>query len=738
MTLFADIVLPLAQEAYTFAVGDIADLRVGDAVSVQFGKSAVYTGIVLRLHNNPPTKGKVKHILKKLYDYPILTSNQLKFWEWIAEYYLSTIGEVMRIALPSLIKPHALNEELYEPYKVAQQRMVRCIKEVTDEQLSRLSRRAPRRAEVIRALLSSGGKLPRKAIDADATIINALVKAGIIKVFDKDADPTFSPIKNTALPTLSEAQTVALNGINNTLECCDVALLHGVTSSGKTEIYTHRIAQALSEGKDVLLLVPEISLTTQLVERMERMFQGRVTVYHSKLTATRRTKIYMDMLRNPSGNFVIGARSAIFLPFKKLGLVVIDEEHDSSYKQSEIAPRYNGRDAAVMLAWIHKAKTILGSATPSLESFNNAMAGKYAGIWLAERYGEAQPPVITISDTIRAVKRGERKSHFNKDLLDKISDRLSKGEQIMLFQNRRGYAPYMECPQCGWTARCPNCNVTLSKHLSSSSLKCHYCGYTLPSLRYCPECKKSELVAMGFGTEKVEEEISRLFPEAKVLRLDSDSAAKPGDYERIITQFAQHNADILVGTQIIAKGLDFPHVTLIGILNADNLLNAPDFRAVERAWQTIMQVAGRCGRRDKVGEVVIQTADTSHPIFATLSEHSYQQFAVSQLSERKMFNYPPFCKLVRITLRDTIASRLAEASKALGKRLTHNFGSRVLGPVTPLIDRIRGEMIVEIVVKVETTASFTKAKQQIKGFIEQIKQNRDYHPVGIFVDVDPL
>lgn len=738
MTLFADIVLPLAQEAYTFAVGSVADLRVGDAVSVQFGKSSVYTGIVLRLHNNPPKKGKIKHILSRLYDYPLLSPLQLRFWEWIADYYLSTMGEVMRIALPSLIKPHATSQELYEPYKVAQERILRLIREVGDEEFEKITRRAPRRAETIAALKAAGGALPRKAITADAATISALVKAGIIEVFERDAAPAFNPVTQTILPILTKAQSSALESINRAFESCDVALLHGVTSSGKTEIYTHRIAATLAQGKDVLLLVPEISLTTQLVERMERMFPGRVTAYHSKLTATRRTKIYMDMLRKDSGNFIIGARSAIFLPFKALGLVIVDEEHDSSYKQSEPAPRYNGRDAAIMLAWMHRAKTILGSATPSLESYNNAMAGKYAGVWLSERYGESLPPTITVSDTIRAVKRGERKSHFNKELLDKIADRLAAGEQVMLFQNRRGYAPYMECPQCGWTPRCPNCNVTLSSHLSSGTLKCHYCGYSIPNLRYCPECKKSELVSMGFGTEKVEEEISTLFPTARVLRLDGDSASSQGAYERIITDFALHRADILVGTQIIAKGLDFDHVTLIGVLNADNLLNAPDFRAVERAWQTIIQVAGRCGRRDKVGEVVIQTSDTSHPIFTTLSERGYQQFATAQLSERKLFNYPPYRKLIRLTLRHREASRLAEAAKTLGGKLRAHFGSRVLGPVTPLIDRIRGELIVEIVVKIETTISLSKARTDIKQLISTLRQNPDYKAVGVFIDVDPL
>ena len=731
---FADIILPLAQPCYTFAVSHIPDLKVGEAVAVQFGPRNVYTGIVLRLHNNAPKRGKIKPVLQRIYDFAILTPKQIEFWSWMASYYLSTLGEVMRIALPSLIKPHATSQELYIPYSLPTEKVISLKSMPEGDVLDKMSRKAPRRAALLSMLQRSGGEIARKECSADSAVISALVKAGYIEIVDRQCEPQIEPISHSTLPILSAEQSNALQRIESGLDVCNVALLHGVTSSGKTEIYTHRIAYALSREQDVLLLVPEISLTAQLVERMQQMFGSRVIAYHSKLTPLRRTQVYMDMLRTDSGRLIVGARSALFLPYKNLGLVIVDEEHDSSYKQTEPSPRYHGRDAAVMLATQHRAKVILGSATPSLESFNNAMAGKYAGVTLMSRYGGSLPPKIIISDTMRAVKRGERKSHFNKELLDRIADRLQRGEQIMLFQNRRGYAPYVECPRCGWTARCPHCNVTLSRHLNS--LKCHYCGYHIDRLDYCPECKTSQLETKGFGTEKVEEEICALFPTARVLRLDSDSANSDSAYNRIINQFASGEADILVGTQIITKGLDFKGVTLIGVLNADNLTNAPDFRAVERAWQTMLQVAGRAGRRDKAGEVVIQTSDPEHPVFAALSEQGYQHFASAQLRERQMFNYPPFSRLIRITLRHCSPETLAKTASQLGVELRTKFGGRVLGPVTPLIDRIRNEYIV--IIKIENGSSFARAKEIVSEQITALQKSPESKGITVICDIDPI
>ncbi len=734
---YADIILPLAQPAYTFAVGAVELLTEGDAVAVQFGARAVYTGIVLRLHNTPPARGEAKPIVERLYGQPLLSPLQIRFWQWLADYYMCHIGEVMRMALPSTIKPHARTSDEFRPYTPEQERMLRLeCKLLDDEAVAKSLARASRRRAVVEQLREGGGELPRSEVKADAAIIAALVKMGVVTTFERDAKPSLPPVETPLLPLLSEPQTEALEALHEALQTHNTALLHGVTSSGKTEIYAHLMAETLRRGEDVLFLVPEISLTTQLVTRLRQMFGRRVTSYHSRLTPSRRTHTYMDVLRAPSGNLIVGPRSALFLPFARLGLVVIDEEHDASYKQTEPSPRYNGRDAAIMLASLHGAKCVMGSATPSIESYANVLSGKYASVSLSERYGEAQPPRIIISDTIRAVKRGERKSHFNKVLLDKIAERLERGEQVMLFQNRRGYAPYIECPECGWTARCPHCNVSLTQHRAGASMQCHYCGYKAPVPTRCPACHKAEVKPMGFGTERVEEAVGELFPSARVLRLDGDTATSDSAYNRIISAFAAHEADILIGTQIISKGLDFDGVTLIGILNADNLLNAPDFRAAERAWQTIVQIAGRAGRRNAEGEVVVQTAEPSHPLFAMLDEARYEQMAATLLAERKMFAYPPYARLIRITLRDGVAERLVAASEALGRRLRERFASRVIGPAAPLIDRIRQQYIVEIMVKIEASASSARARSIIRDEVAQIRAVSQYRQVTIICDVD--
>ena len=734
MSRYADIVLPLAQPAYTFAVGEGVEVCVGDAVAVQFGKNAVYTGIVWRLHDTPPSRGVAKPILKVLYDKPLLSELQMRFWEWIADYYICSVGEVMRVALPSIIKAKARCEDEFEPYTPKREAIVTLVAEAfTDEVRAKLERRAPKRYEVLCEIERAGGTMPRHAVELDAATLRALCKAGLVELGERDYKLNCE-WSRTLMPQLSPAQTKALGDIRNGLSDRCVALLRGVTSSGKTEIYTHLIEERLSRGEDVLFLVPEISLTTQLVERMRGLFGESVTVYHSKLTPQYRTKLYTDMLSSESGNFVIGARSALFLPYKKLGLVVVDEEHDSSYKQSEPNPRYNGRDAAIMLSTLHGAKCVLGSATPSLESYANCLSGKYGYALLTERYGGVEMPDIIISDTVRNVKRNERKLHFNKELLDRIADRLENNEQVILFQNRRGYSPYMECPSCGWSARCPHCNVTLSAHQQRGRMVCHYCGYQESMQQRCPNCKTEELKPMGFGTERVEEAVSALFPEARVLRLDGDTATSGASYSRIIGAFARHEADILVGTQIVSKGLDFAGVTLIGILNGDNLLASPDFRAEERAWQLLMQVAGRSGRRDKRGEVVIQTAEPQHSVYSMMGD--YDRVAYKLLAERKQFGYPPFVRIVKVLMRSSDKEKLVASSLQLGDALRNRFGRRVLGPVSPLIDRVRGEYRIELMLKVEVESSFSVARGILREEIAKLRENRDYRNVTIICDVD--
>ena len=736
MSRYADRVLPLAQPTYTFAIGEGVEVCVGDAVAVQFGKSAVYTGIVWRLHDTPPARGTAKPILQVLYDKPLLSELQMRFWEWIADYYICSVGEVMRVALPSIIKAKAKCEEEFEPYTPKREITVGLIAEAfTEEVREKMARRAPKRYEALCAIEKVGGIVPRHAVELDSTALKALVKSGLVEMGERDytLDCEWS---KTLLPKLSPAQMKALDEIQNGLAEKRVALLHGVTSSGKTEIYTHLIEERLSQGEDVLFLVPEISLTTQLVERMRGLFGESVTVYHSKLTPQQRTKLYTDMLSSESGNFVVGARSALFLPYQKLGLVVVDEEHDSSYKQTEPNPRYNGRDAAVVLATLHDAKVVMGSATPSLESYANALSGKYAYTKLTERYGGVEMPDIVISDTVRNVKRNERKLHFNKELLDGIAERLERNEQVILFQNRRGYSPYMECPSCGWSARCPKCNVTLSAHQQKGRMVCHYCGHNEPIERYCPNCKSGELRPMGFGTERVEEAITELFPDARVLRLDGDTATSSTAYNRIIGAFARHEADILVGTQIVSKGLDFADVTLIGILNGDNLLASPDFRAEERAWQLLMQVAGRAGRRDKRGEVIIQTAEPEHSVYAMVGD--YERVATKLLAERKQFGYPPFVRIVKVTMRTNNKELLVKSSLQLGEQLRNRFGRRVLGPVAPLIDRVRGEYRVELMLKIEVESSFSRARAILREEIARLREEKSYRNVVVICDVDIL
>ena len=747
---YADIVLPLAQPPYTFAVAEDTVLTEGEAVAVPFGKGRIYTGIVWRIHDRRPEARTVKTVAGSLYGAPLVDAHRRALWEWIADYYMCTLGEVMRMALPSLLKPSGRSEEEFarEAFRPRTECFAALAPGLRDasrlhELFERLARRAPKQYAALLAIADAAGdslcgEVPTRLLEAPRPVLRSLESKGCIVLAERPRASGRPDDARFLLPEPSPHQRQALESMRAQFAAgCGTVLLHGVTGSGKTEIYIHLIAETLAAGRDVLMLVPEIALTSQLVERMERIFGSRVTAYHSKLTARRRTEAALRLSGAAGGELVIGARSALFLPLGNLGLIVVDEEHDAGYKQSDPAPRYHARDCAVVLARICGARAVLGSATPSLETWLNAVRGKYGRAVLDERYGDARPPHVAISDTLRAVKRGERRAHFNKQLLDALGGVLERGGQAMLFQNRRGFAPYVECRSCGWTARCPDCNVTLTLHKQGGRLVCHYCGHTEPVPPRCPACDAAAPEPMGFGTEKVEEEIARLFPAARVVRLDRDALTSERALDAVVSDFARREYDIMVGTQMITKGFDFGGVELVGILNADNLLNNPDFRAAERAFQLMTQVAGRAGRRAVPGEVVIQTSDPEHPVLRQVAAGDYASMARQQLADRESFFYPPYARLVALTLRHRDPQRVRAAAQELAARLRERFGRRVLGPMAPPVDRVRGEWIAGLLLKIESGKSFARARELLGGELERFREIPEYKSVVVVVNVDP-
>lgn len=747
--LYAQVVLPLAQPTYTFSLDEGLGVQVGDAVVVQFGSSRYYTGIVWSISDQRPDFPRIKPILLRPYSSPLLTEAMQRLWEWIADYYMCTLGEVMRMALPSLTKPSAsslseLNERSIEP---PTERYIALAEELRSEEalleyINKNCRRAPRRTELLDAIAlaikeqgGADGFIPRRLLNIETTHLLSLRKSNLI-IEERRLVERNSTTSHFLRPTLSEAQSEALNKIYEAHNQQRVALLHGVTGSGKTEIYIHLIAEALTQGRDVLLLVPEIVITSQLVERLEQIFEGHITTYHSQLTALRRGQTFLRLTTATGGELIVGVRSSIFLPMHSTGLIIVDEEHDINYKQSDIAPRYNARDCAVIMGRIYGANVVLGSATPSLESYVNGQTGKYAYVELTERWGEGVLPEVVVSDTIRAVKRGERKTHFNLDLLNDIARTLSAGDQAILFQNRRGYSPYIQCRTCGYSPRCPHCNVTLTRHKATSRMECHYCGYTTPIPTVCPNCDIQDMALMGFGTERATEEISRLFPEARVERLDGDTSTSESAFKRIVHRFENHEADILVGTQIVTKGFDFGGVSTVGILNADNLLSTPDFRASERAFQLMMQVAGRAGRRNDRGRVIIQTSQPKHPVIQQVASGDYRAMALTELTERKAFCYPPYSHLTRILIRHTDYNTLHRAAHALGDTLRQKFGSRIMGPVSSSLEMLRGEHRAEILLKIEAGASMQRARTLLRQALDNYDTKNEYKSIKIDVDVD--
>jgi primosomal protein N' (replication factor Y) len=748
---FADIILPLAvKERFTYIIPEelIEKIEPGVMVTVEFGKRQLYSGIVCKIHSQVPDYATIKTIKEVNEAIPVVSGSQLELWLWISQYYMCSEGEVLKAALPSELylgrfKPRK------EPFIVLKHNFT---EEALNIVLDKLTK-APRQYDVLSAYLrltgyTSGAEIKplRKAslladTRSSSGIVESLCNKEILSVVYKDVTRL---ITSGSLPEpvkkLSEIQVVAHESIKNQLEKKDIVLLHGVTSSGKTEIYIHLIEEQLKKGKQVLYMLPEIALTTQIILRLKKHF-GEVTgVYHSRFSDPEKVEIWKKVAEsdpNSGYRLILGVRSSLFLPFRDLGLIIIDEEHDGSYKQHDPAPRYHARDTAIMLAAICKAKTVLGSASPSIESYNNTIIGKYGLTELSERHGLIKLPSIILANTREAYRKKLMVSHFTPQLLWAIDDALIKKEQVILFQNRRGFSPYIECSDCGWIPTCVQCAVNLTYHKGINRLVCHYCGYSISMPSKCGSCHSGGMTTRGFGTEKIEDEIKIVFPEARVGRMDQDTTRNKNSFNKIIQAFEERRIDILIGTQMISKGLDFENLTVVGVLNADNLLNYPDFRAHERSFQLMEQVSGRAGRREKQGKVVIQTSDPEHKIIRMVLHHDYLTMFRTEAAERMTFNYPPFCRMIRISLKHKERASLNTFADILGSELKAMFGKRVLGPENPVISQVQSWYIKNILLKIEKERPPVKAKQLIQSAIGKLEIEKGASSLRIAIDVDP-
>jgi primosomal protein N' (replication factor Y) len=677
MMRYADVIVPLPlHDSYTYSIPSALEssVRKGCRVLVPFGKSKSYVGIVHTVHTKEPQGYEVKSIKECLDTLPVVTDTQFRFWKWIAQYYACPLGDVMNAALPARLKAD-------KPTK------------------------------------------PSSKKDSAATNLDT-------HIYEESTGGGFH--------ALNKPQQQAFDAICQSFITKDVTLLHGITSSGKTEIYIHLIRQALSEGKQVLYLLPEIALTTQITERLRSVFGEQMGVFHSKFSDAARVAVYRKQLSDEPYQLVLGVRSSVFLPFCQLGLVIVDEEHEVSYKQQDPAPRYHARSAAIMLAHQCGAKTLLGTATPSLESFQLAHTGRYGYVSLTTRYLDCQLPEIEVVDIKRLKFQKQMKGIFSPVLIESIGNALAHGEQVILFLNRRGYANFLMCKTCGWVPRCPHCDVSLTYHKKTNRLVCHYCGqaYMLPPS--CPSCGEPRLSDVGIGTEKVEQQIHRHFPEATTVRMDIDTAHTRAAYEQIITDFSHHQYDILIGTQMVTKGLDFDNVSVVGILDADTMLHLPDFRSAERTYHVLAQVAGRAGRRNHRGLVVLQTRSADSDIIAHVVHNDYESMFRTQMEERRQFHYPPFYRLINIYLRHNDYSRTEQLAHELGDLLRQTFGDRVLGPDRPAVARVRSMYVRKLMLKIEKQASANKVRSLLFDIQARLLQQPSAHGVQIYYDVDPM
>lgn len=821
---FVDVILPLAvAQRFTYSIPDdlVQQVRQGVRVVVPFGKKRLYSAIVYQVHANKPQGFDIKSVIQVIDDDgPIVLPTQLRLWDWIAGYYMCSLGEVMKAALPSALKLESEtyvdktdNEELI--YSEAEQQVMFLLdgknKITIDQIIAKSGVKNPmsviksliakdainvseklfeeyqpkfeavlslskkyRTSEAINQLLNSLKRAQSQEklllgllafsksdndeqmfqvevtkrellsqVDVSSAVVKAMVQKGILEqqMVEVSRIKTFSNQEKEPAK-LNEHQQAALESIRQNFENGKVTLLHGVTSSGKTEIYIHLIKQTVDAGKQALYLLPEIALTTQIISRLRNIFGDRVGVYHSKYGDAQRVEVYngvlnYDVVSNLAQfDVILGVRSSVFLPFRNLGLVIVDEEHENTFKQNNPTPRYNARDVAIVLANIHGANVLLGTATPSIESYHNAKMGKYALVELTERFRNMELPQVRVVDLKKANRDRKLHTHFSSDLLDEIGATLERNEQVILFQNRRGYAPVVECADCGWVPRCEHCDVSLTYHKNTNMLVCHYCGFSLNNPSACPSCEGKNLKMKGFGTEKIEDDLALYFPKARIKRLDLDSTRSKSSYERIIDDFENGEVDILVGTQMITKGLDFDKVSLVGILNADSMLNFPDFRAFEHSYQLMSQVAGRAGRKGRRGLVILQTSQPEHSIVREVVSQDYVLMYEEQIEERRLFNFPPFCRLINISLRHRDNIVLAEHAKVVAAALRKTLGNCVLGPEAPVVARVQNLYIMEIMVKVDPQKSLMQVKEVVDYYLKAIRTQKT--SLSVAIDVDPM
>jgi primosomal protein N' (replication factor Y) len=822
-TQFAELLLPVPiPKLFTYRVPHAFNdhVLIGQRAIVQFGDRKIVTGIILSIHQQAPKDYEAKYILELLDNFPSVNDLQLRLFQWMADYYLCTLGEVMNAALPSGLKlssesmvqlhpafnldesNHAFSEkelillkrlqheslaysdiakllgtkhlytilksltgkeaiilfeEVKEKYRPKTEKKIRLTAEYATsdalEKLFNLIASKPKQEDVVLKYLqhvsvihhpeaNKDGLSKKKLLteEISESSLSTLVKNNVFEEFDIII-PRFD-IQDKSDPPLillSEEQERAQAAIFKSFESHTVALLHGITGSGKTEIYINLIRKALDSNTQVLYLLPEIALTTQIVHRLKKVFGSAMGIYHSKFSDAERVEVWNGVLQGKF-NFIVGVRSSIFLPFDNLGLIIVDEEHDSSYKQQDPAPRYNARDVALMMAQMHHAKVLLGSATPSIESYYQTQQGKYGLIELNKRFGDAQLPQVMLADMGRERKQKTVKGEFSGLLLKKIDEALKLKEQVIIFQNRRGYSPMVNCEDCGWVPKCVNCAVSLTYHQFRNALVCHYCGYKESLPQQCPTCTSTRIKTVGYGTEKLEEELSLHFAEAQVQRMDLDTTRSKNGYETIIDQFERGETNILVGTQMVTKGLDFDHVSLVGIFNADRMIHFPDFRSYERAFQLITQVSGRAGRRDKPGLVVIQTSGPDHPLLKTILKHNYKDFFNTELADRQLHDYPPFTRLIEITVKHTDKKICKTASETLADQLKQNLSYiRILGPGEPAISKIRNQFLMNILLKVPRGKfDLANIKKTIVTLSTQLVTEKEFRSVRVMVDVDPM